>query len=272
LLTDGEMSSQQAPTAIDVLDALRAATAEAAPVALATVVDVQGASPARSGFKLLVRGDGSCLGNVGGGALEQRVREDAAAALAGGQPRLTHYRLTEAGPDALGMLCGGEVTVFIEPYLPRPVLLIVGGGHIGRPLAELARIVGYEVQVVDVRPERGDRPQFDPTIITDRTYVVLITEDHVTDEAALRQALRTPAPYIGMIGSLRKIGILLGQLRAEGMGEEALARVRAPIGLDTGGREPAEIALAILAEIECVRHGGHGQPRSRRTGKESDNG
>lgn len=256
------MSSQQDTTALDVLDAVRVASAEAMPAALATVVDVQGASPARPGFKLLVCEDGSYVGNVGGGALEQRVREDAAAALVDGRPRLAHYRLTEAGQDALGMLCGGEVTVFIEPYLPKPVLLIVGGGHIGQPLAELARVVGYDVQVVDLRPERGDRPQFDPTTITNRTCVVLITEDHVTDEAALRQALPSPAPYIGMIGSLRKVGILLNHLRAEGASEAALARVRAPIGLDTGGREPAEIALAILAEIECVRHGGHGRPRS----------
>ena len=108
-------------------------------------------------------------------------------------------------------------------------------------------------------------------LVTSSTYVVLITEDHVTDEAALRQALPTPAPYIGMIGSLRKIGILLGHLRAEGMGEEALARVRAPIGLDTGGREPAEIALAILTEIECVRHGGSGRPRSAGAPKENGN-
>ena len=210
----------------------------------------------------MVRGGWQLAGNVGGGALEQRVREDAAAALADGQPRLAHYRLTEAGPEALGMLCGGEVTVFIEPFLPKPTLLIVGGGHIGRPLAELARTVGYDVEVVDVRPERGDRPQFDPATITDSTYVVLITEDHVTDEAALRQALPMPAPYIGMIGSLRKVGILFGHLRDEGIAEDALARVRAPIGLDTGGREPAEIALAILTEIECVRHGGNGRPRS----------
>lgn len=257
-----DVSSRQDTTGVEVLDALRAAAAEATSVALATVVDVRGASPARTGFKLLVRADGSSLGNVGGGALEQRVREDAAAALADGRPRLTRYRLTETGEDALGMLCGGEVTVFIEPYLPGPVLLIVGGGHIGRPLAELARIVGYDVQVVDVRPERGDRPQFDPAAITSLTYVVLITEDHVTDEAALRQALPTPAPYIGMIGSLRKVGILLDHLRAEGTSDAALARVRAPIGLNTGGREPAEIALAILTEIECVRHGGHGRPRS----------
>jgi len=251
------------PGTPEVFAALQAALAQNSAVALATVVDVQGAAPARVGFKILVRGDGSWVGNVGGGALEQRVRQDAAAALADGRPRLAHYRLTESGEDALGMLCGGEVTVFIEPYLPKPVLLIVGGGHIGRPLAELARIVGYDVQVVDVRPERGDRPQFDPAAITDRTYIVLITEDHVTDEAALRQAITTPTPYIGMIGSLRKVGIVLDHLRADGFSPDQLARVRAPIGLNTGGREPAEIALAILAEIECVRHGGDGRPRSQ---------
>ncbi|MGQ9490404.1 MAG: XdhC family protein [Anaerolineae bacterium] len=247
----------------EILATLQTELAQGAAVALATVVDVQGAAPAQVGFKLLARGDGTWVGNVGGGALEQRVRQDAAAALADGRPRLEHYRLTESGEDALGMLCGGEVTVFIEPFLPRPTLLIVGGGHIGRPLAELGRTVGYNVQVVDVRPERGDRPQFDPAAITDATYVVLITEDHVTDEAALRQALPTPAPYIGMIGSLRKTGIVLDHLRADGFTADQLARVRAPIGLNTGGREPAEIALAILAEIECVRHGGDGRPRSQ---------
>lgn len=84
--------------------------------------------------------------------------------------------------------------------------------------------------------------------------------------------LPRPAPYIGMIGSLRKVGILLDHLRAEGAGAEMLARVRAPIGLNTGGREPAEVSLAILAEIECVRHGGSGQPRSYIPGKDLHNG
>jgi xanthine dehydrogenase accessory factor len=126
--------------------------------------------------------------------------------------------------------------------------------------------------LVNVRPERGERPQFDPTAITGSTYMVLITEDHVIDEAALRQALPTPAPYIGMIGSLRKVGGVLDHLRAEGASSEMRARVRAPIGLDTGGREPAEIALAILAAIECVRHGGHGQSRSAGALKEQGNG
>lgn len=245
-----------------VLRALEEAISRREPVALATVVEVRGASPAQPGFKLLVRADGSHIGNVGGGALEQEVLRQAGEVLRQNQARLVHYSLREEGPDALGMLCGGDVTVFLEPFLPKPILLIVGGGHIGRPLAEMARIVGYEVQVVDVRPERGDRKQLDPAAITSQTYVVLITENHETDEAALRQVLKTPAAYIGMIGSLRKVGAIFNHLRSDGFTDADLARVRAPIGLDLGGRQPAEIALAILAEIECVRHGGSSRPRS----------
>jgi xanthine dehydrogenase accessory factor len=173
-----------------------------------------------------------------------------------------HYTLREEDQDAIGMLCGGEVTVFVEPFLPKPILLIVGGGHIGQPLAELGRVVGYDVQVVDVHPERGNRPQLAPASITAGTYVVLITEDHVTDERALRDVLPTPAAYIGVIGSLRKIKTVMDHVRADGFSEDQLSRVHAPIGLDLGGREPAEIALSILAEIEATRHGGCGRARS----------
>jgi xanthine dehydrogenase accessory factor len=249
----------------ETLQALVAATVENAPVVLATVIQAEGGTPARPGFKLLVRGDGTAQGNVGGGELEAHVRVDAQSVLAEGRPRTCHYTLRESGPDALGMLCGGEVTVFLEPYLPKPVLLIAGGGHIGQPLAELARIVGYGVQVVDSHPERADRPQISPEAVTSSTSVVLITEDHKTDELALRAVLETPAAYIGMIGSRRKVGLILDNLRHDGYSDAQLARVRAPIGLDLGGRQPAEIALSILAEVEAVRHGGNGQPRSRTT-------
>ena len=253
----------------ETLQALVTATESYMPVVLATVIQVEGASPAQPGFKLLVRGDGTLLGNVGGGELEAHIRADAQKVLVEGRPRTAHYSLIEAGPDALGMLCGGEVTVFLEPYLPLPALLIVGGGHIGQPLAELARIVGYTVQVVDTRPERADRPQLSPEAITTFTSVVLITEDHRSDELALRVALATPAAYIGMIGSRRKVGLILDNLRRDGYADAQLARVRAPIGLDLGGRQPAEIALAILAEVEAVRHEGNGQPRSITTNVES---
>jgi len=246
-----------------LMQELTAAIEAGHPVALATVIDVSGASPARPGFKLLVRSDGSWLGNVGGGELEHRIRQAALEALTTGRSGAIHFALQEQGPDAIGTLCGGEVTVFVEPFLPQPVLLLVGGGHIGRPLAELGRVVGYDVQVVDVHPDRADHPHLAPETITGHTYVVLITEDHITDEQALADVLPTPAAYIGMIGSRRKIGVILEHLAANGFSEEQLARVRAPIGLDLGGREPAEIALAILAEIEMARHGGSGLPRSR---------
>jgi xanthine dehydrogenase accessory factor len=246
----------------EIITALDEALQRDEPVALATVVEVKGASPAQVGFKLLVRPDGSAVGNVGGGALEQRVREEAVTALREGRSRLAHYTLREQGPDAVGMLCGGEVTVFVEVYQPAPVLLIVGGGHIGQPLAEMARIIGFRVQVVDVRPERATVPQFDPAAITPWTYVVLITEDHVTDEQTLRQVLDTSAAYVGMIGSRRKVGVIFEHLQAEGVSDERLACVHAPIGLDLGGHSPAEIALAILAEIVQVRYGGTGQPRT----------
>jgi len=246
----------------EVIAALHEASDRNEPVALATVVEVQGASPAQVGFKLLVWPDGRALGNVGGGELEQRVREEAVAALEEGRSRLFHSTLREEGPDALGTLCGGDVTFFVEVYQPVPVLLIVGGGHLGRPLAEMARIVGFHVRVVDVQPERATVPQFDPAAITPWTYVVIITQTHVTDEQALRQALGTPAAYVGMIGSLRKVRTIFDHVRADGVSGEQLARVRAPIGLDLGGRSPAQIALAILAEIVQVHYGGKGHPRA----------
>jgi len=246
----------------DVIAALNEALERNEPVALATVIEVRGASPAQVGFKLLVHRDGRAVGNVGGGELEQRVREEAVAALREGRSRLFHSTLREEGPDALGTLCGGDVTFFIEVYNPIPTLLIVGGGHLGQPLAEMAHIVGFQVQVVDVRPERATVPQFDPAAVTPWTYVVILTQTHLTDEQVLRQVLDTPAAYVGMIGSRRKVQTLLNHLRADGVPEERLAQVRAPIGLDLGGRSPEEIALAILAEVVQVRYGGTGRPRA----------
>lgn len=246
----------------EVVAALHKALEQNEPVALATVVEVSGASPAQVGFKLLVHRDGSAVGNLGGGELEQRVREEAMAALREGRSRLFRSTLREEGPDALGTLCGGDVTCFIEVYHPIPTLLIVGGGHLGQPLAEMARILGFSVQVVDVQPERATVPQFDPAAITPWTYVVIVTRTHLSDEQVLRQVLDTPAAYVGMIGSRRKVQTLFDHLQASGVPDEQLARVRAPIGLDLGGRSPEEIALAILAEIVQVRYGGTGRPRA----------
>jgi xanthine dehydrogenase accessory factor len=251
----------------DPILSLAQAVREKHSAVMATVVDVSGASPAKVGAQMVLLADGSTIGTVGGGSLEAAVRTEAERALIDGKARLVHYALTEQGPDAVGTLCGGDVQVFLRPHLPPPQLVIVGGGHIGRPLEAMGQIVNFDVVVVDVEPGRATVPGLHDVRLTEDSYVVLITTDHVSDEAALREALRSPVRYIGMIGSRSKCNTILDHLRADGYSEDDFARIYAPIGLDLGGPTPEEIALAILAEVVAVRRGqgspGHRQVRSQ---------
>jgi len=245
------------------IQALAEAIHHKQPAVLATVIEVNGASPAKVGAQIVLLPDGSTAGTAGGGKLEAAILADARAALADGQPRLTHYTLTEEGTDAVGVLCGGEVRAFIQPYMPPPQLVIVGGGHIGRPLKVMGEAAGFDVIIADVEPGLATVPGLNAVALTEDSYVVLITTDHVSDEAALRQVIASPARYVGMIGSRAKCQTILNHLRADGTTDETLARVYAPIGLDLGGPTPHEIAVAILAEIIAVRHAGSGAMRSR---------
>jgi xanthine dehydrogenase accessory factor len=232
---------------------------------LATVIEVSGASPAKVGAKLLLRADDTTAGTVGGGKLEEVILAECRKARADGRPRIAHYALAQTGAEAIGTLCGGDVRVFIEPYYPPPKLVIVGGGHVGRPLKVIGETVGFEVIVVDVEPGRATVPELDAVALNDDSYVVLITTDHVSDEAALRKVITSPARYIGMIGSRAKRQTIVEHLAADGITEAQLSRVYAPIGLDLRGPTPQEIALAILAEIVAVRRGGSGEMRSHHT-------
>ena len=245
------------------INALAEAINNKQPAVLVTVVEVKGASPAKVGAQLLLLGNGTRLGTVGGGRLESAILEDAREALSKDTPLLKHYVLKEEGPDAIGVLCGGELRVFFQPYKPPPNLIIVGGGHIGKPLKVMGEAAGFEVTIVDVEPGRADVSALEAIPLDQDSYVVLISTDHITDEAALRTALQTPTPYIGMIGSRAKCQTILEHLRADGYGDDALSRVCAPIGLDLGGPSPQEIAVAILAEVIVVRRGGKRGSRSR---------
>lgn len=235
---------------------LSAAITQKRQAVLATVVEVKGASPAKVGAQIVLLDDGTTAGTVGGGKLEATVLTDAQTALAEGTPRLAHYSLTEEGPESVGTLCGGEVRVFIQPFLPAPQLIIVGGGHIGRPLKVMGEVAGFDVTVVDMQPGCADVSALESAQLTADSFIVLITTDHISDEAALRRVINSPARYLGMIGSRHKCQTIIGHLRADGISEAALARVYAPIGLDLGGPTPEEIAVSILAEIIAVRHGG----------------
>lgn len=232
---------------------LSAAVQNKQPAVLATVVEVRGATPAKTGAQIVLLADDNIAGTVGGGKLEAAILADAKICLREATSRLAHYNLTEEGPEAVGTLCGGDVTVFLQSYLPPPRLVVVGGGHIGRPLNIMGEAAGFEIVVVDVAPGSEAIPGLEQVNLTSDSYVVLITTDHVSDEAALRVAMKSPAPYIGMIGSIAKCKTILEHLRSDGFTDQDFRRVFAPIGLDLGGPSPQEIAVAILAEVIACR-------------------
>jgi xanthine dehydrogenase accessory factor len=234
--------------------------------AVVTVIVASGSTPREEGTKMLVRADGSIMGTIGGGSIEKQVIQDALAVIRSGKPIKLAYRL-QAGEE-LGMICGGDIEVFVEPILVIPHLYIFGGGHIALPLVKMAHIVGFKITIIDDRPEfanHGRFPEAEQTIVSDMTAafeqltvdhsssIVIITHGHKCDEAALAGALKTPARYIGMIGSKEKNRAVFSRLLAKGYTQEDLDRVHAPIGLRIMAQTPEEIAVSIIAELVQVR-------------------
>ena len=272
--------------AAELYQVMTALSQEGRPFVLATIVELQGSSPREVGAKVLVEPDGTTIETIGGGPLEARVVADAQAALESGVSGVRTYRLTEEGDQALGALCGGEVKVFHEVHAPEHSLLIVGAGYIGQSLCRLARQLDYRITVVDSRAdmlteerlsEADELVLAEPGQIAElcridnRTHVVVVTHSHLHDEEAVFTTVSSPAAYIGMIGSARKVRKVMANLAARGIPEEQLKRVHSPIGLDIGAQTPAELALSIMAEIVAVSHGllDDRKPRVRRA-KERD--
>ena len=234
------------------------------PVILATVVGTCHSVPRHAGSKMIVRPGGRCSGSLGGGPVEKRVVGDALAALAAEEPRLVRYDLNgdELGP------CDGEMTVYLEPHLPPPTVVVVGCGHVGRAVAELAHWLGFRVVAVDSRAEAVTEellPGADLRLagpaedtlgqipVTAGTHVVVTTSSVQADVAALAVLLGTPARSVGVIGSRRRWQATRAELAARGIPAGALDRVRTPAGLDLGAETPREIALAIVGEIVAAR-------------------
>ncbi|HVT43412.1 MAG TPA: XdhC/CoxI family protein [Thermoanaerobaculia bacterium] len=240
-------------------------------VVIATIVRDSGSVPRTTGARMLVYADQLTLGTVGGGLFEALVIRDAMEVLDRGRSETRTYSFNPEGvtPDAFGAVCGGRVDIFFDVALPPDRLLIVGGGHCGRALAEAASRLDFSIVVADdraefSRPEDFEFPRVESVMHLpadfdglpqpdNRTYVALVSKGYVTDEAALRRVIDTPAAYIGMIGSRRKRDIVFERLRADGVPEEAIGRVRSPIGMEIGADSPQEIAIAILAEIIAVK-------------------
>lgn len=230
--------------------------------ALATVVRVHGSTPQRAGARLLMHGDGSLVGSVGGGAIEHDVLAALRVCLEGGDPQLL---VRELGYD-LGMCCGGRMEIFIEPLHSQARLVVCGAGHIAQALAPLARSIGFAVTVVDEREPLNDAARFpdvervldDPesflkrSPLTDSDWVLITTHDHALDERLLELSLLQDARYVGMVGSRRKVVRLLERIRAR-RGELSLARLHAPVGLALNAQGPHEIAVSIVAELVALR-------------------
>lgn len=219
---------------------------EGKPYVLATVVRVERPASTRKGDRALVTPEGQLDGWVGGACSEPIVIREALRALADGEPRLVRIGPAGLAAEASGDVviaessCASEgtVEVFVEPQLPRPLLVILGDGAAAVTLAELARTIDW--RVVTELTEEPDA-------------VVVATMGH-GDEESLEAALAGPAGYVGLVASARRAAVVLGALRERGLGEDALARVHSPAGLDLGPATQPEIAVAILAELVAWRH------------------
>lgn len=257
-----------------ILNELLTAQKSGEPVVLATIVKARGSVPRHAGTKMLIYENGRISGTVGGGEMESRVIQEAADALKDGQPRIVPYSFISPERGDPGV-CGGEMELYLEPYLPPVTLLIVGCGHVGRALAHLAQWLGYRVVVTDDREELvtpeliahadvylpGDIEQaIKASPITMNTFITLVTRNVTVDRAALPILLNSPAPYIGVMGSRRRWQETQKLLLADGITEDALQRIHAPLGLELNAETPEEIALSVLSEITLLRHGGTGLP------------
>jgi xanthine dehydrogenase accessory factor len=254
----------------EVFTAVAAALERGEPAALVTIVAALGSTPQRVGAKMLVFGDGRIVGTIGGGCYEHDAFWKAREAITTRRPQLVHYELSDDFAQETGLICGGQMDVYIEPIEPSPELYIVGAGHVGFHLARLAHEVGFLVHVVDDREKFANRERFPHAVeivaedipgwiartdLPSHAYVVVVTRGHTNDLDALRALAPRDLRYLGLIGSRAKIARIYDALVAESMRADLLRQVHAPIGLDIGAVTPQEIAVSILAELIAVKHG-----------------
>ena len=248
----------------DVLAFAAEKVSEGKKIALITVTEIHGSSPASLGQMMAVLADGSTAGTVGGGATEYRIVKQAMEAIQNGDT-IFNFFFDHAEN---GMTCGGSMAGFGNIFGSQAGLCIFGGGHISQCLAKIAVNTGFPVTVVEDRPEFATlfqsvkyqvcKPEEfeaqDPALGS--AYVVICTRGHQTDGAALRYCLKRRFEYLGMIGSMKKVSALFDLMRSEGASQSKLNCVYAPVGLDIADAVPAEIAVAILAEILLVKNKG----------------
>jgi xanthine dehydrogenase accessory factor len=254
----------------EVFAALAEALGRGEEVALVTITNSTGSTPQRVGAKMLVYADGRTVGTIGGGCYENDAFWKAREAIKGRRPLTVKYELNDDFAQETGLVCGGQMEVFIEPVEASPDVYVFGAGHVGQFVAKMAHEVGFRVHVVDDREKFANRERFGEEIdvIVDHiptwleqhalpptSYAVIVTRGHTHDLDALRALIRTPLRYVGLIGSKAKVRRIFDVLLEEGSTSDSLRPVHAPIGLDIGAITPQEIAVSIVAQLIAVKHG-----------------
>jgi xanthine dehydrogenase accessory factor len=252
--------------------------------ALASIVQVKGSTPRPAGSKMLVRSDGSILGSIGGGCAEAGVWEAAMKVIKDETPTVLYFDMTGREDTPEGLICGGTMEVSIEPILPQPVVYILGAGHIGFAVSKIAKIAGFKITVVDDRPAYANKERFpdaytilveEPADILSKininkvSYLVIACRGHLEDHQTLIEALKTNAFYIGLLGSKKKVKTVFANIVKEGVPQESLKRIHAPIGVPIATDTPEEIAISIMAEIVDARR--QNKKKIKATEKATDN-
>ena len=231
--------------------------------ALCTIIRSRGSTPRHVTSKMLVYPDGHITGTVGGGEVENRVIKEALKAMEDKMPRLLEYNMADPERGDPGV-CGGQLEIYVEPIIPKPILVVVGVGHVGKAVAHLAKWLGFVVAVSDDRPEFcnprsvPEADEFYPLPleelskqlkITPWTYLVLTTRGMDVDVRGLPSLINTEAGYIGVIGSKRRWATTIKKLLDAGVSADKLEQIHSPIGLNIHAETPEEIAMSIMAEI-----------------------
>ena len=236
--------------------------------AVATIVQVNGSIPSFESAKILVREDGSFMGTVGGGCVEAEVWNAAREVIETEKPRHLSFSLGQDAAYDEGLICGGQLNIFVEPVIPQPRAFIFGGGHVSKGISKIATLAGFSTSIIDNREAFANKERFPEAEATyaeeyedvfpklpvnSSSYIIIVTRGHRDDMRVLRWAVNTQARYIAMIGSKRKTISVVHELEKEGIPREAFDKVFAPMGLEIGAEMPEEIAISVVAEMIAVR-------------------
>ena len=235
--------------------------------AFATIVEsTPKGTPRKSGAKMVVLEDGRIIGSIGGGRNELAARNECLKAIQTGKSIIITY-------DYFGQkgqsVCGGQIKIFIEPFIGTKRLIICGAGHIALPISFIGKLLNYHVTILDNRKEYANSKRFphvdaillgnhahelEKINITSQSLIMIVTQGNEFDYECLRTVIKSPAGYLGVISSKAKRIKFFKRLKEEGISDKLLKRVKIPAGIDIGAQTPEEIAVSIIAEIIKIQN------------------